>query len=172
MKRREFIAALGAAAWSIAAEAQQADRMRRIGLLMPSEESDPEAQMLASAFIHGLADYGWSEGRNVRIDVRWAARNLNRVSIYAKELVNLNPEVIAVSSGQVAGAVQQQTRTIPIIFMAVGDPVAGGLMRSISRPEGNTTGVSSRRPPRKPLGWRCLLDPTTLQVRSKRATSI
>jgi putative ABC transport system substrate-binding protein len=144
MRRRDFIGGLAStAAWPMAVRAQQPDRIRRIGVLLPGEESDPETKTYLSAFIEGLAGLGWTDGRNLRMDIRWAARNVDRLRMFAKELVDLHPDLIAVNSGPVTRAVQQQTRTIPIIFMGVGDPVSGGLLESISRPEGNTTGVTN-----------------------------
>jgi putative tryptophan/tyrosine transport system substrate-binding protein len=142
VKRREFIAGLGGVV-AIPHVAGGQERLRRIAMLMPGEEEDPAAQALMSDFLKGLGDLGWSNGRNVRLDLRWAGRNVDKMRRHAKELVELNPDVIVVSSGPVTRAVRERTRTIPIIFMAVGDPVAGGLVQSISRPEGNTTGVTN-----------------------------
>jgi putative ABC transport system substrate-binding protein len=147
MKRREFIAGIGiAVAWPVVARAQQSERMRRIGVLMPYAERDPVAEAYLSGFIRGLTDLGWTDGRNVRIDYRWAAGSLDRMRASAKELADLQPDVIVVQSIPVTRAVQQQTRTIPIVFVAVGDPVANGLVGSLSRPDSNTTGVTNLFP--------------------------
>ncbi len=148
MKRREFIAGLGAAAaWPLAARAQQApDRMRRIGVLLPQDENDPAAKAFLSAFTQGLAELGWADGRNMRMEVRFPiVGNVDKVQMYAKDLVDLQPEVIFTRTTPAAKAVQQQTRTIPIIFIG-GDPVATGLLGSLSRPEGNATGFSAAVP--------------------------
>jgi putative tryptophan/tyrosine transport system substrate-binding protein len=142
MRRREFIAGLGGAV-AMARITGAQERLRRVAVLMPGEEADAAAQMLMSDFLKGLGDFGGSDGRNVRLELRWAGRNVEKTRAYAWELVELKPDVIVVSSGPVTRAVQERTRTIPIIFLAVGDPVAGGLMQSISRPEGNTTGVTN-----------------------------
>src|ERR1700682_4055260 len=121
MQRREFIAGLGsaAAAWPLAASAQQPVRMRRIGVLMPSAESDPEAQAQLAGFTQGLAELGWTEGRNLRMDVRWAAGSVDRMRMLAKELVDLQPDVILGHSTPVTAALQREARTIPIVFAAV-----------------------------------------------------
>jgi putative ABC transport system substrate-binding protein len=145
MRRRDFIALLGgtAAAWPLAAGAQQG-RVRRIGVLVPGSEDDPTARAWLSAFIRQLADLGWNEGRNVRMDVRWAA--LDRVSLYAKELVELQSDVIFVESTPLTAALQRETRTIPIVFVAVSDPVGSGFVASLSSPGANVTGFSNQEP--------------------------
>jgi putative tryptophan/tyrosine transport system substrate-binding protein len=144
MRRREFIAGIaGAVAWPLTARAQQPDRIHQIGFLIPGEDTDSAIKGYASDFIQGLAELGWVDGRNVRVNLRFANRNADRMRTLARELVGQRPDVIVVSSGAATRAVQQATATIPIIFVAVGDPVAGELMRSISRPEGNTTGVTN-----------------------------
>jgi putative ABC transport system substrate-binding protein len=141
MKRRAFITLLGGAAvWPLAAGAQQPDRMRRVGVLMEWDENDPEAKVWLSGFMHALADLGWTDGRNVRIDVRWAASNVDRMRMLAKELVELHPDVILAGATPATRALQQETRTIPIVFTAVSDPVGDGFVAGLPRPGGNLTG--------------------------------
>jgi putative tryptophan/tyrosine transport system substrate-binding protein len=126
MRRREFIAGLGgAAAWPLTARAQQPERVRRIGVLMPYEENDPDAKAQLSAFTQGLAELGWTDGRDMRMVVRWAAGDVDRMRVFAKELVGLQPDVILASSTPVTAALQRETRTIPIVFLPVSDPVGG-----------------------------------------------
>jgi len=140
MRRREFIAGLaGAAAWPLAVRAQQSERMRRLGVFIPREENEPEAKGWLSAFTQGLAELGWTDGRNVRIDVRWAS-SIDRARMYAKELVDLQPDVILSQSTPVTAAFQRETRTIPIVFVFVADPVGSGFVASLPRPSGNITG--------------------------------
>jgi putative ABC transport system substrate-binding protein len=140
MKRREFIAGLGGvAAWPLAARAQQADRVRRIGWLLPIPIDESPA---ISAIRQRLAELGWTEGRNLRIDFRGNARTAEQARTFAKELVDLQPDVLVTTLVFVTKAVQQQTRTIPIVFIGAGDPLSTGLVASLSRPEGNTTGVT------------------------------
>src|SRR5262245_21047315 len=148
MRRREFITLLGgaAAAWPLAARAQQDARMRRIGLLDNAAETDAEPRAERTALREGLARLGWVEGRNLSIDIRFGAGDLNRLRGAAVELVKLGSDVIITNAGPATRAVQQQTQTIPIVFMTAGDAVAGGLLRNIARPEGNTTGFSSSEP--------------------------
>src|SRR6516162_6515437 len=141
MRRREFIAGLGsAAAWPVVARAQQPDRARRIGVLGERAEDDPEGKVRLSAFTQALADLGWVEGRNLRMYVRWAAADVDRMQALAKELVDLPSEVIVSSSTPVTAAVQRETRTIPIVFANVGDPVGSGLVAALNQPGGNITG--------------------------------
>jgi len=145
MKRRQFIAGLGSAvAWPVMARAQQTDRMRRIGVLMGYDESDPEGKARLSGFTQGLTELGWTEGRNVRMEVRWAADNVDRMRMFAKELVDLQPDVLLASNTPATGALQRETRMIPIVFPAVADPVGEGFIASISRPGGNITGFLSQ----------------------------
>jgi putative ABC transport system substrate-binding protein len=142
IKRREFITLLGgaAAAWSLAARAQQGDRVRRIGVLMSLDEDDPEVKSRLSAFTQALAKLGWTVGRNVRMDLRFYGGDDNRSRAFAQELVGRQPDIILASSTPATVAVQRETRTIPIVFVNVGDPVAGGLVRRLDRPSGNVTG--------------------------------
>ena len=145
MKRRGFITLLGgtAAAWPLAARAQQAERMRRIGVLMSTPADDQEGQARINAFVQGLRELGWIEGRNVRIDTRWAAGDADRGRQYATELVALMPDVILASGGSVVGPLLQATRTVPIVFTATPDPVGAGFVNNLARPGGNATGFSN-----------------------------
>ena len=140
--RRELVAALGGAvaAWPLAARAQQPDRMRRIGVLMGYAESDREGQANFSAFQGGLQKLGWTEGRNIRIDARWASADADLVQRFAKELVALQPDLIVTQNTPITAAMLQQTRTIPIIFANVSDPVGSGFVAGLPRPGGNVTG--------------------------------
>jgi putative tryptophan/tyrosine transport system substrate-binding protein len=141
MRRREFIMLLGgAAAWPFAARAQQGERMRRIGVLMPSAADDAEYQARLTAFLQGLAQLGWLDGRNVRIDTRWAVADADRIRKYAAELVALAPDVILAPGSATTGPLMQATRTIPIVFATIPDPVGAGFVESLARPGGNATG--------------------------------
>jgi putative ABC transport system substrate-binding protein len=143
MTRRKFIVLVGGAAvtaWPAGARAQQPDRMRRIGVLMALGENDPEAKAWLSAFTQGLAALGWTDGRNLRMDVRWAALDLDRMRMFAKELVGLQPEMILANATPVTAALQRETRTIPIVFANVADPVGDGFVAGLPRPGGNLTG--------------------------------
>jgi len=141
VRRRAFITLLGgAAAWPLAARAQQSERMRRVGVLMPFAETDPVAMAQLSGFIQGLAQLGWTDGRNVRMDVRWTAGSVDRARMFAKELVDLQPDVILAHSTPPTAALQHETRTIPIVFAVVSDPVGVGFVASLPRPGGNLTG--------------------------------
>ena len=144
IQRREFIALLGGAAvaWPLAARSQQ-DGMRRIGVLVPFPESEPVAQARVAAFREGLQKLGWTEGRNIRIDTRWAALDAEAMQRFAKELVGLQPDLILSQSTPNTAALLQQTRTIPIVFVQVTDPVGSGFVASISRPGGNVTGFTT-----------------------------
>src|SRR6516164_8448692 len=143
--RRDLLAALGgaAAAWPFAARAQQPDRVRRIGVLMSMVESDPRGLEFITAFAQGLAELGWTVGRNVRIEYRWGAGDLDRFRRYAAELVALSPDVVLASAGSIVGALQQASRTVPIVFVTTIDPVGGGWVESLSRPGTNATGFAS-----------------------------
>ena len=140
--RRQFITLLGgaAAAWPLAAYAQQDDRIRRVGALMPFGEDDPQAQARLHMFRQGLADHGWVEGRNLRLDVRWAGADVARQQSNARELVLLAPEVILAPNTTVVRALQDATRTIAIVFVNVTDPVTTRLVSNLARPEANVTG--------------------------------
>jgi len=143
MRRREFITLLGiVAAWPIAAHAQQPDRMRRIGVLMNFAENDPAAQARLTAFLQALQQLGWTNGRNVRIDIRWSAGDPELIRRYAAELVALTPDVILASTTPSVAALQQATRALPIVFVQVADPVGAGFIASLGEPGGNTTGFT------------------------------
>src|SRR6516162_3259039 len=144
MKRRTFIAGLGsAAALPVVARAQQGDLVRRIGVLFGPNENDLEGKPYYSAFIQVLADLGWTEGRDVRMDHRWGRGEINRIRALAKELVGLQPDIIVTLGTPSTVAVQRETRTIPIVFASVGDPVASGLVAQLDRPSGNITGFAN-----------------------------
>jgi putative tryptophan/tyrosine transport system substrate-binding protein len=144
MRRRDFIWLLGGAttAWPLAARAQEGQRMRRIGALMNLAADDPEALGRITAFVQDLQHLGWTNGRNVRIDARWAAGNADNFRKYAAELVALAPDGILATSTQAVAALQQATHTVPIVFVLVIDPVGAGLVASLARPGGNTTGFT------------------------------
>jgi putative tryptophan/tyrosine transport system substrate-binding protein len=139
--RRKFLATLGsAAAWPLAARAQQPDKMRRIGVLMNRAADNPEGQDRLAAFHQGLQELGWSVGRNVRIDTRWGEDDANRTRKYAAELVALAPDIVLASGTLSVAALQDISRTLPIVFAAVADPVGAGFVDSLARPGGNATG--------------------------------
>jgi putative tryptophan/tyrosine transport system substrate-binding protein len=143
VKRRTFIAGLsGAAAWPLAARAQQADRARRIGVLMLWDENDPEGKANLSGFTQGLAELGWTDGRSLRMDVRWGAGSVDRMRMLAKELVDLQLDLILAGGTAVTAALQRETRTIPIVFAVVSDPVGSGFVAGLPRPGGNLTGFT------------------------------
>jgi putative ABC transport system substrate-binding protein len=145
MRRRDLITLLGgaAAAWPLAAWAQQPGGMRRVGVLMAFNENDPEAKTYLSEFTRGLAELGWT-GSNLRIDVRWGAGNVDRMRMSAKELLDLQPDVILAHGTPPTAAFQRETRTIPIVFASVSDPVGEGFVASLSHPGGNITGFTSQ----------------------------
>jgi putative tryptophan/tyrosine transport system substrate-binding protein len=145
MRRRDFITLVGGAtvARPFAARAQQPDRRRRVGVLMAYSETDPEAKILLAEFTQGLSELGWTDGRNLRLDVRWAPGNTDAMRTYAKELVALRPDVILADSTPVTAAFQRETQTIPIVFSPVADPVGSGFVASLPRPGGNITGFAS-----------------------------
>jgi putative ABC transport system substrate-binding protein len=142
VKRRDFIALLGgaAAAWPLAARGQQPERMRRVGVLMGLGADDPETKVRLTKLRQELERLGWSEGRNIHIDVRFAPAGA-QAQVLANELVALRPELILAHSAQVAGALQRETRTIPIVFVNVSDPIGSGFIASLARPGGNLTGL-------------------------------
>jgi putative ABC transport system substrate-binding protein len=146
VSRREFITLLGGAAVALPlrARAQQGERMRRIGVLMYRSEDDPRGLDYITAFAQGLAELGWAVGRNVRIEYRWGAGDLDRFRRYAAELVALSPDVVLATAGSIVGAFQQASRTVPIVFVTTVDPVGGGWVESLSRPGTNATGFASR----------------------------
>ena len=142
MRRREFIALIcgGTASWPFAARAQQADRQRRVGVLLPISYNDPEYQPWLTAFKQALQELGWVDGRNMRIDIHWATANPAEIRRQAAELVALAPDVILAPGTNTVGQLMQATRTVPIVFPIIADPVAGGFVESLARPGGNATG--------------------------------
>jgi putative ABC transport system substrate-binding protein len=148
MRRREFITLLGgaAAAWPLSARAQQSDRMRLIGVLMAYAESDSTAQSWLAAFRAALAKLGWTEGSNLRIELRWSADDADRMRTLAKELVDLRPDAIFGVTTPVIAALARETKTIPIVFTAVTDPIGGGFVANLAHPGGNITGFTVNDP--------------------------
>src|SRR6516162_3224247 len=144
LRRRDFIAALGgaAAAWPLAARAQQGDRVRRIGVHMPFDENDPEGKRRYSALTQALADLGWTDGRNMRIDLRGTGDDINLIRARAQELVGLQPDIIVTNGTAATLALQRETRTIPIVLAGVADPVASGIVPRLNQPGGNITGFA------------------------------
>ena len=141
MRRREFITFLGSTAvWPLAARAQQPERIRRIGVLTSVAADDPDGRVRIAAFMQGLQQLGWTVGRNVQIEYRWAAGSADDLRKYARELVALAPEVIFAAGGTSLGSLLQATRAVPIVFAIVPDPVGSGFVDSLPRPGGNTTG--------------------------------
>jgi putative ABC transport system substrate-binding protein len=145
MRRRDFIEVFcgGAVAWPLAARAQQSERIRRVGVLMGYPEGDKQAQAGAIALRKELQGLGWIEGRNIQSDYRWAGPDLEKARTFAKELIGMTPDVIVSSTNQVTATLQQETRTIPIVFAFVGDPVGSGFVQSLSKPGGNLTGFAN-----------------------------
>jgi putative ABC transport system substrate-binding protein len=149
MRRREFITLIGgvAATWPVAARAQQSDRMRLIGVLMGNVESDRAAQSWLAAFRGALTKLGWTEGSNLRIELRWGANDADRTRTFAKELVDLRPDAILGASTPVVGAFARETRTIPIVFAGVSDPIGSGFAANLAHPGGNITGFQAQGDP-------------------------
>ena len=157
MRRREFIAGLGsAAAWPVAARAQQGDRVRRIGVLRTGDENDPVVKASVSALTQALADLGWADGRNVRMDLRWGGADADRIRALARELVGLRPDIILAGTATATVALQRETRTIPIVFVSLIDPVASGIvarspewerhrLRQLGSPRWEASGLSCSR---------------------------
>jgi putative ABC transport system substrate-binding protein len=144
IRRRQFLTLLGsAAAWPLAARAQQGDRVRRIGVLMGGDENDADRKRRYSAFTQALADLGWTEGRKLRIDLRWGGDDTNRIRTLAQELVGLHPDIIVTSTTPATAALQHETGTIPIVFASVTDPVASGIVAGLNQPGGNITGLAT-----------------------------
>src|SRR5262245_22840049 len=144
MRRREFITLLGgaAASWPIAGRAQQREKMRRIGALMPYAANDPQVQIRNAAFLQGLQQLGWTVGQNVQIDYRWSGGNMDDTRRYAAELVALAPDLIFAPGSSAVGPLRQATRTVPIVFVLVVDPVGSGFVNALARPGGNATGFT------------------------------
>jgi putative ABC transport system substrate-binding protein len=145
IRRRNFITLLGGAAvaWPLAARAQQGGRTRRIGVLMSGVENDPVLKTFVSAFTQALAGLGWTDGRNARLDLRWHGGDTNRIRAFAQELVALQPDTIVTDSTPATAALQRETRTIPILFVSVTDPVVSGIVPRLNQPGGNVTGFAS-----------------------------
>jgi putative tryptophan/tyrosine transport system substrate-binding protein len=144
MRRREFISLIGgaAAAWPLAARAQQSDRIRRIGVLMAYAEDNPDGKPRLAAFAKALQELGWTDGRNIRIEYRWSAGDAERTRRYATELVALSPDIILAGNTSTVGPLQQATHTVPIVFAGVVDPVGAGFVNSLAHPGGNITGFT------------------------------
>src|SRR6185437_16193112 len=145
MRRRDFIKVIGggAVAWPLAARGQQGERVRRIGVLMALAADDPEDQARLAAFLQGLQEFGWAVGRNARVDTRWSRGNAAEARKNVAELVALRPDVILATGSAIVGPVLQATRTLPIVFVAVPDPVGAGFADSLARPGGNATGFTA-----------------------------
>ena len=144
MKRRAFIALLGgAAAWPLAARAQQGERMRRIGVFLPYAASDPESMSRITALLQGMQELEWTDRRNVRIEFRWGAGDARQYSKIAAELIALTPDVVVALGTLAVSALQRATRTVPIVFVQVSDPVGGGIVETLARPGGNATGFAA-----------------------------
>ena len=147
MNRRDTIALIGGAAiWPVAARAQQGERMRRIGVLSEFDEGDPEVRVYLSGLTEGLAQLGWTDGRNLRMDVRWAGASIDRTRMFAKELVELRPDVILGEATPATDALHRETRTIPIVFAAVSDPVGSTTCTTAGSPAGLSWKCSGRIP--------------------------
>jgi len=148
MRRREFLTWLGgtAATWPLAVRAQQPDRMRLVGVLMAYAENDAAAQSEVATFRSALAKLGWTEGSNLRIELRWCAGDADKEKTFAKEMVDLRPDVVLSQTTTVTDAVARETKTIPIVFVTIGDPVASGFTTSLARPSGNITGFTAFEP--------------------------
>src|SRR5215471_16398702 len=158
MRRREFITLLGGAAvaWPLAARAQQPEQVRKIGVLMNFRSNDEEGQARVTAFAQALQKLGWTEGGNTRIDTRWAADDADRYRRYSEELVALAPDVILASAGPSVAALQRVTRSVPIVFANVIDPVGAGYVATLARPGGNTTGFTAFEYSLSANGLNCL----------------
>ena len=144
MRRRDLFTLIGgAASWPLAVRAQPAERMRRIGVLLQATKSDLEFQPRLKAFLDGLAQFGWTEGRNLQLEYRWAGGNADEIRRHAAELAVLAPDVLVAAGSTAVGALQQATRTIPIVFPTAGDPVGAGFVESLARPGGNITGFAA-----------------------------
>src|SRR2546428_13465242 len=145
MKRRDFIANFGgtALAWPFLVLAQPSDRTRRIGVLMSTAESDPEGRSRITAFTQMLQTLGWTDGRNIQINVRWDAGDAKRAQMHAAELLTLAPDLLVANAAPALQAVQRETSTIPIVFVQVADPIGGGFVTNLAHPSGNITGFTS-----------------------------
>jgi putative ABC transport system substrate-binding protein len=144
MRRREFIALLGSVvtAWPRSTRAQSSEPIRRVGMLLPYPEGDAEGRDVVASFQERLQELGWTENRNIRFDIRWAGGDPDKARTFARELIGMSPDVIVPQSNQVTAILQQETRTIPIVFVLVGDPVGSGYVASMAQPGGNITGFA------------------------------
>jgi putative ABC transport system substrate-binding protein len=144
MRRRKFITLLGSAAavWPFVARAEQRDRTRLVGVLMGFAESDPIAQSMVAAFLNALPKLGWTEGDNVRLELRWGGYDVDRIATLAKELVDLKPDAILGQTTPVISALARVTRTVPVVFVTVSDPIGSGFAANLAHPGGNITGFS------------------------------
>jgi putative ABC transport system substrate-binding protein len=145
MQRRQFISLFGStvAAWPLGARAQQANHIRRIGVMISLAENDPEAQANATALSEGLEKLGWTEGRNIRSDYRWGVGDPARARAAVKELLALSPDVILPATTQMLAAVKEATGSVPVVFVNISDPVGTGFVESLARPGGNVTGFTN-----------------------------
>jgi putative ABC transport system substrate-binding protein len=145
LQRREVMTLIGsaAAAWPLSARAQQAERMRRVGMLLGQDESDPQVQSEVTAVRQEFSKLGWIEGRNLRLDIRFGKNDASRIRAYAADLVKLAPDILMVSTPAATRALQQETKTIPIVFTGIGDPIVAGVVASTAHPEGNATGFTN-----------------------------
>ena len=156
MRRRDFITLLGgAAAWPLAARAQQGDRVRRIGMLIAGDENNPLGKTFVSEFTQALADLGWTDGRNLRMDLRYAGADTNRMRVLAHELVGLQPDVILAAGTPATAALRREMRTIPIVFGNVADPVAAGMSRGSSARVGTSPALPTTKPRWEASGLSC-----------------
>jgi putative ABC transport system substrate-binding protein len=156
LRRREFTTLVGgAAAWPVLASAQQRDRVRRIGVLMPWDENDPVSKTWVSAFIQALADLSWTDGRNSRIELRWWGDDINRIPALAQELVGSQPDIILTTSTPATVALQRATRTIPIVFAYVSDPVATGIVERLTDRVGTSPASPTWKPRWEASGLSC-----------------
>jgi putative ABC transport system substrate-binding protein len=147
MRRRDFIADLGATAamWPVVSRAQQSNRIRQLAVILPYPESDPQSQARVKALQAGLQQAGWIEGQNLRTDYRWEASDVERIRYHAADVARLKPDAIVANSTPVVGALLRETRTIPIVFVSVTDPVGQGFVKSFAHPGGNVTGFTPHR---------------------------
>jgi putative ABC transport system substrate-binding protein len=157
MKRRQFITLIGgtAIAWPLAANAQQGERMRHVGVLISLTADDPQSKARVTAFLRACRAFGWADGRNLSIDYRWGGGDVSRMRSYAAELIALAPDVVVAGGSEATAAFQQATRNVPIVFVNVGDPVGAGFVDSLSRPSGNATGFSFSNTVSARNGWNC-----------------
>jgi putative tryptophan/tyrosine transport system substrate-binding protein len=156
IERRKFLATLGGVAtWPLAARAQQLGKVPLVGALIPFAEGDEEAERRRNAFQRGLEAFGWTNGQNIRIEYRWVGSDPNRIRSYVADIVGLAPDVILANATPVLAAIRQETRTIPIVFVQVIDPVSRGFVKSLAQPGGNVTGFTTSSSRWVASGWKC-----------------